>query len=295
MTSIRITAAEGQSAVVKRDTDGAIVVDLTAADPTPEPDPTPPAPRTLIGLNVTPKEYGTWYPKLPGARFGRVFVGPGKGLPSWTSQAVTGLPAGCIPHLSWKDPVSAAGVEALFAGVPASGAWITYRHEAEPDVNNAEWRAYWRTLRSIRDAHPNGARIRLVNIHTLWPSRHKAGIDWRAWMLPDIADVDGWDCYRDTSFDCYEPVESALALPWQAAEEFGQPWSMPELGTTLCTWDDDGTGRADWYRDAVAYAGKRGCEAIGLWCSGNTTGTLDYRPTDRATLTAWQGLLSGQV
>lgn len=299
MTSVRITATDGQSATVLRDTDGAIVVSLSApaAPPTPPTPPAPPpVPPTLIGLNVkaTTADYGTWFPKLPGARFSRVFSGPGKGLPSWTGQAVTGLPAGCIPHVSWKDVVSATALEAFFDGVPAAGAWVTYFHEPEPDVDPAVWRAYWRTLRSVRDNHRNRDRIRLVNIHTLWPSRHKPGVDWRAWMLPGIADVDGWDCYRDTTFDVYEPVESALALPWQAAAEFGQPWSMPELGSTLCTWDNSGAGRAKWYTDAAAYAGKRGCEAIGLWCSGNTTGTLDYRPNDRATLTAWQGLLTGQ-
>lgn len=250
----------------------------------------------LIGLNVTPREYGRWHPRLPGAAFCRVFSPRGSGLPKWSATAITSLPPGCIPHVSFKDRVAPADLSAWFTDLPTAvpEVWVTHHHEPEPDVDPDAWRTYWRTLRRVRDDNPHAARIRLVNIHTLWPSRHKHGVNWRTWMLPGVADVDGWDCYRDTTFDAYEPVESALALPWQAANEFGTPWSIPELGATLCTWDGLGDGRAAWFRAAAAYARTYGCEAIGLWCSGNTTGTLDYRPVDGPTLTTWRALLAAQ-
>jgi hypothetical protein len=283
---------------------GAIHVD--PADPTrmvieipdpPTPTPSVPMPPVApqIGVSVKPEEYGTWYPRLPGVAFARVFAGPGKGLPSWKSQAMMGLPANAIRHVSHKDKLTPSMLASYWDGIPANThLWHTFRHEPEPDMDPGEFRAYWQQLRQVADDHPKRLQITLVNVHTLWASRHKRGVDWRQWMLPEAADVDGWDCYRDTDFEAYEPAESLLGLPVNAAAEFGLlRWSIPELGATRCTWDLTGEARARWFRDCVRFAGTYGCEAVGLWCSQKTQNgqTYDYRPHDTATLAAWQQVI----
>ncbi len=249
----------------------------------------------LIGLTCDPAEYTHWYPQLAGAAFARVFGAPGRGIPSWkTSAAMKLLPHDTIRHVSWKDPVPAAilreHLDAKPAGAPE---WLTWHHEPENDgLDLSLWHNYWTTIRHVVDNHREAPNITLVAIHGLWPSRHRPGVDWREWMLPGLADVDGWDCYRDTTYDAYEPPESLLALPWQAAAEFGMRWSVPELGATRCTWDHDGTGRADWFQTVLAYAADHGADAVGLWCASDQTGKLDYRPTDPATVGVWRTMLA---
>ena len=245
----------------------------------------------LVGLNVAPDSYADWLPRLPTPAFTRVFFPPKAGLSSVKSAAIAKLPAATIPHISHKDAVAMKTVDAYWSAWPAGRKlWWTYRHEAEPDVDNAGYVRYWTELRRLRDGHPRAADITLVNIHTLYASRWKTTVDWRAWMLPDVADVEGWDCYPPTNFKTYEPPESMLGLPIQAAAEFGTRWSLPELGTTRRAFDSTGQARADWFTLALRLADAAGCEAVGLWCSKETVDgkLLDFRPTDPVTFAAWR-------
>lgn len=267
---------------------GPAAATLAVPDP---PGPPRPARPMVVGLNVAPEAYGEWFPKLPTPAFSRVFSPPGSGLPDPRGTKIAKLPAGTIPHASHKDAVAMKTVDAYWSAWPAGRKlWWTYRHEAEPDVDNAAYLRYWTELRRLRDGHPRAADITLVNIHTLYASRWKATVDWRAWMLPDVADVEGWDCYPPTNFKTYEPPESMLGLPIQAAAEFGTRWSLPELGTTRRAFDSTGQARADWFTLALRLADAAGCEAVGLWCSKETVDgkLLDFRPTDPVTFTAWR-------
>jgi hypothetical protein len=246
-----------------------------------------------VGVDIAPSQYQTWWPKFAGATYTRVFIPPGGGAPKWNRQAIVGLPEHVTRlGVSWKDSVPVASVVGFVDKLPPGLRLdLTWRHEPEPDVPVAEFRTGWAQLAAALDGHPFRDRVRLVNIHTLWASRHKPGIDWRAWMLPGVADVEAWDCYRDTKFDAYEPPESLFGLPYLAAQEFGTGWAVPELGATRCTWDKTGAGRATWFVDCARFADQFGAETLGLWCStAQTESTMDYRPYDRATLTAWQAL-----
>lgn len=248
-----------------------------------------------VGVDVKPLEYATWFRQFPHATYSRVFIPIGGGPPTWGRQAIDLLPASVTTvGVSWKDAVPVASVVAFADRVPAGmSVDLTWRHEPEPDWPLAPFRTGWKQIRAALDGHPNRARIRLVNIHTLWASRHKAGIDWRAWMLPGVADVEGWDVYRDTTFDCYEPPESILGLPMLAAAQFGTRWMLPELGATRCTWDTTGAARGKWFLDCADFAGRHGCETIGLWCSNaQTESSLDYRPADKPTAAAWQTIMA---
>ena len=249
-----------------------------------------------VGIDATPKEYGKWFPLFPRATYTRVFVPPGGGAPTWGRAAIKTLPPSVTTvGVSWKDAVPVSAVVAFADQLPAGlTVDLTWRHEPEPDWPLDQYRTGWKQIATALQGHPNRDRIRLVNIHTLWASRHKHGVDWRAWMLPGVADVEGWDVYRDTTFDCYEPPESILGLPYLAALEFDTRWMLPELGATRCTWDTTGVARGKWFVDCCTFAAQFGCETVGLWCSGSQTeSSLDYRPTDAPTAAAWQAVMVG--
>jgi hypothetical protein len=244
-----------------------------------------------VGVNINPRDYKTWWPSFSRARYTRVFFGPGAGAPRWGVSAIQDLPASIQRiGVSWKDAVSAGAIVRFVDDMPDGvEAELTYHHEPEPDVRLAAWRRSWQLLHDALDGHPKRDRITLVNIHTLWASRHRSQqVNWRDWMLPGVADVEGWDCYRDTAFDSYEPPESLLGLPYLAAVEFDTRWEVPELAGTLCRYDTHGIARATWYRQCIDFAAQRGCESLGFWCSTSSSGGLDYRPTDSATMASWQ-------
>lgn len=247
-----------------------------------------------VGISVNPKQYGDWWPQFPDARYTRVFVPAGSGAPNWKRQALTGLPPSVTRiHVSWKDIVPmgliVAFVDQLPDGIELD---LTWQHEPEPERSRDAYVAGWRALHDALEGHPKRHRVRLVNVHTLWASRHKTRqVNWRRWMLPEWADIESWDCYRDVSFDAYEPAESLFGLPYLAAQEFDRPWAVAEFGGTLCTWDTVGTARAQWYRDGAGFAALHGCEAMGFWCSTSTSGELDYRPHDQATADAIRSIM----
>jgi len=246
-----------------------------------------------VGISVNPAVSAFWFSTFPQAQYTRVFFGPGAGAPDWTRPALTSLPPTVARvGVSWKDQVPAAQIVAFVDAIPDGRHLdLTWRHEPEPNWPLAEYRAGWAELADALDGHPNRDRVRLVNIHTLWASRHKTvQVDWRRWMLPEYADVEGWDCYRDTSFDSYEPPESLFGLPYLSSLEFGTRWCAPEFGGTLCRWDMSGTARSRWFLECANFARLHDCETLGLWCSTTDAG-LDYRPIDPPTADAWRRIM----
>lgn len=249
-----------------------------------------------VGVNPRPDEYRVWFPKFstPPA-YCRVFFSPGEGLASIGGARVGGVPPGTLPWISHKDEVPVAQVGAYWTELIAARQptrehplrW-TFRHEGE-DYPHDKWVAYWSDLRLMWEDHPQRDLIELVNIHTLYPSRWKsATTNWRRWMLPGVAHLDGWDCYPLLSFDDYEPAASLLGLPVAASREFGMPYCIPELGTHL-RGGDKGPGRAAWFSECLQYLDRTGCRYVGFWCSRETLSgkLIDYRPTDTHTLAVW--------
>jgi hypothetical protein len=290
MTTIRISGAAGAASTV--DDVGDLVVTLPEPQPMVPPD--PPKPPLRIGFHPTPAEYKLWLPKLPTPWFTRVFIPPGKGLPAWGSTAVTGLPAATIRHISFKDRVPPAAVAKFLDSIPDGvQVWLTWCHEGDADWagDPAGYTAYWRLLRAVVDAHPKRPKLTLINVHTQYASRYKRqAFDWRQFMLPDVADVDAWDCYRPATPDVYEAPETLLGLALAAKAEFGTRTHITEYGTHPTSWDTDGTAQATWYRESCAVLAAAGVEAVGFWC--NVDGKFDYRPTRPAVLDEWQTLIS---
>jgi hypothetical protein len=281
-TALTALDEQGNLTITLRDTESAAAA------------PAPPAP-LRIGFHPTPAEYGTWLPKLPTPWFTRVFNPPGKGLPAWGGTAVTGLPAGTIRHISFKDRVSPAAITEFLDSIPASvpAVWLTWHHEGDIDWASdvAGYTNYWKLLRAVVDGHQAGPKVTLVNVHTQYASRYKRqAMDWRQFMLPDVADVDSWDCYRPVSPNVYEAPETLLGLALAARQEFGVRLHITEYGTHPTSWDSDGTGQATWYRESCEVMAAASVEAVGFWC--NADGPLEYRPTKPAVLNEWKNLMT---
>lgn len=294
MTSIQIVGL-GAGAGASMTDDGTLTITLpenprleVAAVP-------PPQRRPLrIGYHPNPAEYDTWYGRLPRPYFSRVFYPPGKGLPAWGGNAITGMPDGTIRHVSFKDRVPPLALTSFFDSIPddVEQVWVTWHHEG--DINWAGdidgYTNYWKMLRQVADGHPNRPRIVLVNVHTQYASRYKRqAMDWRRFMLPDYADVDSWDCYRPATPDVYEAPETLLGLATAAQREFRVRIHITEYGTHPTSWDTDGTAQALWYRESVKVMADAGVEAVGFWC--NVDGVYEYRPTKPKVLAEWRSLI----
>jgi hypothetical protein len=279
------------------------VADGTLTITLPEP-PAPPPPvgaaavreRRLmrIGYHPTPAEFKTWFGKLPRPWFTRVFHTNGKGLPKW-GGAVTALPAGTIPHVSFKDRVPAATIHAFLDSIPAPSTevWLTWHHEGDIDwAHDIDgYTNYWTLLRQAVDDHPTRPKVTLINVHTQYASRYKrSAMDWRRFMLPGCADVDSWDCYRPANPDVYEAPEALLGLALTAQREFGVRTHITEYGTHPTTWDTDGAAQALWYRESCQVMSDAGVEAVGFWC--NVDDRYEYRPTKPKVLDEWTELIN---
>lgn len=262
------------------------------------------------GLSVNPAAYHKWFPAVePGLpSFARIFSPPGSGLPEITGPAITGLPAGCLPWISHKDPVPLESVAAYWDELldrfkPATGRrfrW-TYHHEAAPDFQVARdaYKTYWRRL---LDVAANGYPwIEPVQIQSNYAMRWRSDTDWRDWLIEGVAL--GFDCYPPEFGTGYEPPESMFGLLIAAAGAIGAPrWYVPELGATTITRADLLTPapayRARWLTETVSYLDAQGCSGVGLWCGQpeqRNGRTYDYRPTDAATLQAYADILTPDV
>lgn len=297
MTTITISGRGVSDAQTQIDADGNLLVTLPdQADARPAGPGQPPVWSPLrIGFHPTPADYTTWLPKLPAPWFTRVFYAPGKGLPAWGGQAVTGLPASTIRHISFKDRVSPAAITAFADSIPDSvpQVWLTWYHEG--DINWAKdvagYANYWKLLRTTLDDHPNRPKITLINVHTQYASRFKRReMAWRDFMIPDVADVDAWDCYRPATPDIYEDPATLLGLPLAAQREFGVRLHITEFGTHPTSWDTDGAAQAVWYREACRTMAAAGVEAVGFWC--NADGKFEYRPTKPLVIAEWKTLMA---
>lgn len=257
----------------------------------------PPPPAMLVGVNAGPvgSESGgqaiTNHAKLfPGMAITRVFASVGKGIPSWTGTTMSAVPAGMIPHVSFKDWDPAAILTWLDA-MPADRAevWLTYNHEPEGDLDPALFRQRWVTLADLVSKHRNRPRVRAVPILTLYWARHKG--DWRTWW-PGVGDAIGWDSYNEVAPDRYEDPATFLDIPISSAAEVGLPLVVPELGAVKTTGDSNGAGRAAWITAVTDRLRSAGCRQVSWWCANGTNGLSYHLDQDPAGLAAWRSVIA---
>lgn len=263
-----------------------------------------------VGLNIDPTQIPTTLPQYPGLYSCRVFGPGGRGIPGWSTPVLTALRvAKVVPWVSFKDwPGDAPAIAAVKVWCDTlppdvSTAILTYHHEPEGDILPADYRARWVKVAATVRAHRNASKIKLVPIHTLYPSRHKlfdryspdwtkwTGV-WQQWAPTDpagryVGDWMGWDCYQEITATAYEDPQTFFRVPAGAAYQLGVPLAIPELGAVPIAGDTNGTGRANWIASCLTQL--RGMEAVAVnWWQSTGTNGLDYRLNDAASSSAWR-------
>ncbi len=268
-----------------------------------------------VGVNATPSELAATLQTFPGMRFCRVFGAPGRGIPAWTAPAMTELrKAGALAWPSFKDWLGDEAAKTMIGtwldSIPSSvnETWLTYHHEPEGDLNSYEYRRRWIQLGRWVRAHRNAAKVRLVPIHTLYPSRHKSddtySTDWTKWVgvwqqwMPlnrdgsYVGDYMGWDCYLESDAKPYEPPSLLFRAPLAAAKQAGTRLVIPELGALRINGDAGiGTGRAAWINACTEYLDVEGVHAVAWWHNTGTNGA-DYRLSDKPSAEAWRAAIN---
>jgi hypothetical protein len=268
-----------------------------------------------IGLTASPAELPATLTAYPNLATCRVFAPPGKGIPAWTSPTMTALiRAGAIPWPSFKDWNSdgqaTTSTNVWLTAMPPDlpEVWLTYHHEPEADLNPRDYRRRWALLARTVRAHHNGDRVKLIPIHTLYPTRHKIwdrySTDWTQWVgiwqqwAPTaidgryVGDYMGWDCYLETTAATYEDPRRFFATPIGAAHATGVPLVIPELGAIRTATDTTGAGRAAWITECLTHLRQHDTQAVCWWQSTGTNGK-DYRLSDDPARRAWQDAISG--
>ncbi len=264
-----------------------------------------------IGITASPAELPAALAAFPGIATCRVFGPPGSGIPSWTrNQAMIALrKAHITAWVSFKDwPSDTGAVSAVSAWLDTLPAdvpevWLSYHHEPEGDLASYEYRRRWVILAAAVRGHRHGARVRLVPIHTLYPSRRKVGdrysTDWTKWVgawqqwVPldgkgrFVGDAMGWDCYQTVDSTGYEDPEDFFRIPVGAAYITGVPLAIPELGALRTASDTSGQGRAEWIRACLAHLIRHQAVAVNWWHGTGSAGH-DYRLSDRPSTAAWR-------
>ncbi len=266
-----------------------------------------------VGLNVEAKELPAALANFPAMATARVFGPPGSGIPTWTSPTVTALrKAGVVPWISFKDWTSDTAASAALRTwmvIPddVTLTYLTYHHEPQGDLNPNEYRRRWRIVADVVRAHRNAARVKLVPIDVLYPSRRKiwdryrtdwtqwTGI-WQQWAPTDragryLGDYMGWDCYLEITATTYERPERFFATPIGAAHTLGVPLVIPELGAIRVPSDDSGMQRAAWINNCLLYLAAQDCRLVNWWHATGTNGK-DYRLTDTPSADAWRNAIA---
>lgn len=270
-----------------------------------------------IGLTTGSKNLPDALAAYPSMQMCRVFGAAERGIPDWDGLSLTLLrEARVTPWVSFKDwksdSTAKAAINKWLDAMPPvfNEVWLTYHHEPEGDIISREFRRRWVLLGSWVRLHKFAERIRLVPVHTLYPSRHKIGDNystdwtqwigvWQQWVPLDprgryVGDYMGWDCYLETTAAVYEAPESFFRVPVGACHQIGARLVVPELGALRVATDSMGTGRARWMTDCLLYLRHVQCQAVNWW---NTIGSAgqDYKLTDAPSASVWRKATEGLI
>ncbi|QLQ38001.1 hypothetical protein [Micromonospora robiginosa] len=225
---------------------------------------------------------------------GRIFVQPGKPMPTWDGSVLGPLvAAGVTVHVSYKtNPL--AEVLAWAARKPAgSRLKLTKNHEPEQgpasgDPTPEEFHAAWAELWSAFDAAPMRDEIWLGPTYTRYWWQANPG-DTR-WMPRQPVDFVGWDVYNNGT--TYRSPDDLLSIPRAVAEQLGVPYLVAELGAQRLPGDRDGAGQQAWMRamvDAIKADGGLTC------CWYHKEGWDLAAPGSEPARLTWQTIISEET
>jgi hypothetical protein len=203
----------------------------------------------LVGSDRSPIDMAV-YPTLA---YTRLYSPAGKGI-----KSLTGLPAGVVAHVSFKDQPTATLVNPWLNTVTRP-VILEWHHEPEGDMTIAAYRAGVTALLQLVRAHANGRLVRVAQTFTGYAQRHgKTGPDglaaaWKAMWCG--ADLIGFDCEVDRVLAAtgYPDPKAFFAVAVAASTAAGVPFLVPELGWPQDAKDTDGTLLAAWYTACIAY------------------------------------------
>lgn len=172
----------------------------------------------------------------------------------------------------------------------------SYWHEPEDDMAGAStaatnYKRAWQHLARLADGVGN-SRLQATLILMCWTLESNSGRGWTNYY-PGATTIDGF------GFDCYNGghrnnnYRSAASLLQHAADlsrSTGKPWGIAELGSVVIQ-GDNGSGRAQWLKDAVTYARNNGASFVTYF---DSKVNVDYRLHDTPSKTMWRSLVASQ-
>lgn len=234
---------------------------------------------TLVGTDALPVNLT----RTPKSRYVRIYCPLTHGL----NISLTGIPAQVIPHISFKDDVTAQLLNTFF-GIVNRPIRLTWRHEPEGDLTTAAYQAGWILLRQLCDKAPNAKLITLTEVYTSYAQEHGKtgpdGLDTLAEhmspLMPDgsrAADEVFVDVYQDHKATTYPTYAALTARAYQIAKNLGLPLGFAEWGRQPIPDDTAGHGAGLAYADDIAQADVDGIVAMGLWDNGGCSLTPGHQ------------------
>jgi hypothetical protein len=142
----------------------------------------------LIGSDRDPIDMAVY----PGLGYTRVYSPAARGI-----KSIATVPAGVVPHVSFKDTPTASLVNNWLANLNRP-VILEWHHEPEGDITIAAYRAGVTLLLQLVRAHKNGHFVKVAQTFTRYAQVHgKTGPDnlaatWKAMWCG--ADLIGFDC-----------------------------------------------------------------------------------------------------
>ncbi len=222
------------------------------------------------------------------------------GMPaSWSSitSAVGNTPVAVSFHASPSTILSGrldGAFRTWFQQAPTTRrTWWTYWHEPEDDaaaghLNLSQYRAAWSHLANIEHkvGNPMLTSTLVLMTWTLNPYSHR---NWQNYYAGSSAiDALGFDGYNyGHKLNQYADPSTFLNRAADLAQKLNKPWGVAELGSVKMGWDS-GTARAQWLKDAAAYARLRNARFVSYFDSNVG---VDYRLHDTPSSTAWRSIV----
>jgi hypothetical protein len=242
----------------------------------------------LVGSDRSPIDTGVY----PALAYTRIYTPAGKGI-----RSLAGVPAGVVPHVSFKDQPTQILVNGWLNTVTRP-VILEWHHEPEGDMTIAAYRAGVTLLLQLVRAHPNGRLVKVAQTFTRYAQVHgKTGPDNLVASVKAMwcgADLLGFDCEVDHTIAGYPDPKPFFALLVATAAALGVPCIVPELGQPLDPADVDGVLLAAWYTAVVAYLRSVGCYAVAAYDTPQPpASTGNYLLTGKP-LAAWQAAVASQ-
>lgn len=245
-------------------------------------------PRMRVGEAAALNSILSGNPTYPGQAQALIFCGVGEGVnpavaavKQYHAQMVDCRPAFCV-----KDSPTMAMYEPLLDLLDGYNLDAVLVVDQEDDANHwrtpDQYKADYRALRQIRDAHPAHDQLIIAQKYARWAEEH--GNDWHDYYEPGVLIVGHdriWcDCYDQLTYPSPQVMYKVLL---QMRDDTGLDFGAGECALKIQSSDTTGQGRADAYSEYAGFLRSEGAADL-LWWDGK--GAADFRALDAPTRSA---------